>query len=631
LGDGGGGGILNPGTATVTYCTISGNSSAWLYGPAGGISNGGKLDLYNTILSGNVMYDDLRHVGKTPDDFDGTINSLGHNLIGSGVTTYSGFDPTDLLNVDPRLGPLQDNGGPTFTHALLPGSPAINAGDNTAAPRFDQRGEGYPRIVGGTIDIGAFESQATSSVVADPGFEQVAVGAGNYQYRPAGSPWSFAGPAGVSGNYSGFTAGNPAAPDGGQVAFLQRKGSMSQAVSGGAAGSYVITFYAAQRGNWQESAQDFQVLVDDVVVGTFTPADTTYRSYATASVTVSDGPHTISFKGLDSAGGDNTAFVDAVTISRASATELSDAGFEQVVVGAGNYRYAPAGSPWTFSGNAGITGNDSGFTAGNPAAPAGGQVAFLQVTGSMSQAVAGWTAGSYVVSFDAAQRGNWQESAQDFKVLVDDVVVGIFTPADTSYHRYTTAAFTVTEGTHTITFKGLDTAGGDNTAFVDAVTIARAETAELSDPGFEQVAVGAGNYQYAPAGSPWAFTGNAGITGNDSGFTAGNPAAPEGDQVAFLQKTGSMSQAVAGWAAGTYVVSFDAAQRGNWQESEQDFQVLVDDVVVGTFTPADTSYRAYATASFTVSAGTHTITFKGLDTAGGDNTAFIDAVQIMAG
>jgi hypothetical protein len=59
------------------------------------------------------------------------------------------------------LGPLQGNGGATFTHALLPGSPAINAGDPTfmPPPLYDQRGPGYDRVVGGRIDIGSFEVQ----------------------------------------------------------------------------------------------------------------------------------------------------------------------------------------------------------------------------------------------------------------------------------------------------------------------------------------------------------------------------------------------------------------------------------------------------------------------------------------
>jgi len=57
------------------------------------------------------------------------------------------------------LGPLQDNGGSTFTHELLSGSPAINAGDPsfTPPPDYDQRGPGFPRVVNGRIDIGAFE------------------------------------------------------------------------------------------------------------------------------------------------------------------------------------------------------------------------------------------------------------------------------------------------------------------------------------------------------------------------------------------------------------------------------------------------------------------------------------------
>ena len=80
------------------------------------------------------------------------------------------------------------------------------------------------------------------------------------------------------------------------------------------------------------------------------------------------------------------------------------------------------------------------------------------------------------------------------------------------------------------------------------------------------------------------------MAGNDSGFTRGNPDAPEGTQVAFLQDTGSFSQIVVGLGAGTYEMRFDAAQRGDSQASQQDFQVLVDGIVVGTFTPTGTSY-----------------------------------------
>jgi hypothetical protein len=91
----------------------------------------------------------------------GTFNSLGYNLAsddGGGVLT----GPGDQINTDPMLGLLQDNGGPTFTHALLVGSPAINAGNPsfTPPPLYDQRGAPFHRVVNRRIDIGSFEVQA---------------------------------------------------------------------------------------------------------------------------------------------------------------------------------------------------------------------------------------------------------------------------------------------------------------------------------------------------------------------------------------------------------------------------------------------------------------------------------------
>jgi hypothetical protein len=65
--------------------------------------------------------------------------------------------PADTLNVDPQLAPLADNGGPTLTHALMQGSPAIDNGNNEAGLDFDQRGVGHPRVNGAQADIGAFE------------------------------------------------------------------------------------------------------------------------------------------------------------------------------------------------------------------------------------------------------------------------------------------------------------------------------------------------------------------------------------------------------------------------------------------------------------------------------------------
>jgi len=68
------------------------------------------------------------------------------------------------------LGLLEHNGGPTFTHALLPGSPAIDAGDPnfTPPPFFDQRGPGHHRVVNGRIDIGSFEVQVPPTPTPTP-------------------------------------------------------------------------------------------------------------------------------------------------------------------------------------------------------------------------------------------------------------------------------------------------------------------------------------------------------------------------------------------------------------------------------------------------------------------------------
>jgi hypothetical protein len=147
-----GGGIYNYGTLTLTDSTLSGNS-ATVYGGGGIYNSFGPVTTKNVVLAGNTA--------PTSSDVSGAFSSQGHNLIGDG-TGGSGFADTDLVGtadfpIDPQLEPLGDYGGPTQTMRPLPGSLVINAGDNTDAPDTDQRG--FPRIVGGFIDIGAVELQ----------------------------------------------------------------------------------------------------------------------------------------------------------------------------------------------------------------------------------------------------------------------------------------------------------------------------------------------------------------------------------------------------------------------------------------------------------------------------------------
>jgi len=74
--------------------------------------------------------------------------------------------PADTISLDPKLGPLQANGGPTLTLALLPGSPAIDMGGNPANLMLDQRG--VPRVENGRADIGAVESDGLFRDGFDP-------------------------------------------------------------------------------------------------------------------------------------------------------------------------------------------------------------------------------------------------------------------------------------------------------------------------------------------------------------------------------------------------------------------------------------------------------------------------------
>jgi hypothetical protein len=115
------------------------------------------VSLANTILNRGGA-----KVGANIFNSSGTVTSLGYNVSsddGEGYLT----GPGDQINTDPLLGPLRDNGGPTLTHELLPGSPAIDAGDPnfTPPPVYDQRGPGFNRVVNSRIDAGSFEVQTT--------------------------------------------------------------------------------------------------------------------------------------------------------------------------------------------------------------------------------------------------------------------------------------------------------------------------------------------------------------------------------------------------------------------------------------------------------------------------------------
>jgi CSLREA domain-containing protein len=158
-----GGGIFSFNPVTLTNVTISDNTST---GGAGGVHMFDTLTVNNTIVANNVTG------GDCILDSGGSVSGTSsNNLVEDALNACGLTNGVDgnIVGSDPLLGPLQNNGGSTETHALLSGSPAINAGTNTGCPATDQIGLTRPQ--GGTCDIGAVEKEIISLTLTSTGSE----------------------------------------------------------------------------------------------------------------------------------------------------------------------------------------------------------------------------------------------------------------------------------------------------------------------------------------------------------------------------------------------------------------------------------------------------------------------------
>ncbi len=159
-----GAGILNTGTVSLANSTVSGGG-AGLFPYTIGIDNSGTMNFSNTILANSYSADCY-------NQDSGIIGTNVNNLIGSNAAAPNDCG-TPALTADPMLAPLGNNGGLTQTMALLPGSPAIDAGENTICPATDQREIIRPQ--GSQCDIGAYELRGGGAFPATPSFADVPV------------------------------------------------------------------------------------------------------------------------------------------------------------------------------------------------------------------------------------------------------------------------------------------------------------------------------------------------------------------------------------------------------------------------------------------------------------------------
>jgi hypothetical protein len=158
------GGVGAYGRLALYNSTVAFNTGSGAHDLPAGVGIVGSARLESTIVFGNTDGAAAYDAGSRGDGvFIGS-----HNLIGASHILL----PPDTLHNDPLLGPLQNNGGPTMTHAIAAASPAIDAGNNLAGLDDDQRGTGFARVAGSAADIGAYEVETGDAIFRD-GFDGI--------------------------------------------------------------------------------------------------------------------------------------------------------------------------------------------------------------------------------------------------------------------------------------------------------------------------------------------------------------------------------------------------------------------------------------------------------------------------
>lgn len=407
--------------------------------------------------------------------------------------------------------------------------------------------------------------------VGPEGFEAPALTGTEFEGQPVGGPWTMSGGAGFSRNGSGFTSGNPPAPEGLQVLYLQGGGSTAELNAVFGPGNFKLRVMSAQRGNMNAGGQTFRIRVDGVEIAQITPAGSSYEELVTTIFPVTGGSHSILLEGVNPLGGDNTAFVDDLRLE-----EIIEAADPVEVKLDFDLQIDPA-------------------PAGHPA----------------GSAMLTWWAGAgadYLLdrSLDLMVWTNMGvfTGEADFLSIIDEQVAG-------ETKAFWRAGMPIPSVSPSVT----------------AMARYSDPFSDLPEGGFEDPSIS--GFEYEPVISGWTMVGGAGIAENGSGFTSLNPDAPEGTYVAFLQTISTISGQVDVPEDGLYRLLFQAAQRERGTSVDQQrFRVTVGGMEVAELEPAGSSYEAIASRPVFLSAGMQPVVIESLNPLGTDNTAFIDELRL---
>lgn len=539
--------------------------SGHLYNPTGG--GGWTFNGESGIISNGSAF-------SAPNAPEG-VQAAFVQRNGSVLQTFGGFTPgvsyTITYLAAQRGGNNQTwntviDGTVIKANTLASNSYAVRTAAFTATAAYHTLSFVGTNLNGGDNTIFIDDVQISSATPAVPNlsFEtpNIGTGSGSYQYNPTGGGWTFSGSPGSGSGLAGNGSGfnNANAPDGTQASFVQQFGTITQTLSGFTPGRTYTLGYFAAQRPGNQGGQTWDVKINGTVIQSNAAGGADFTAYR-ANFVASASTQTLSFAGTNLAGGDHTVFIDYVNL----VVPIQPVAAAVVLT-------SPAGN--------------SSFGASAP----------VNLTATVTA------------------NGNLINAVQYF---VDDASIG-----QISSPPYTCAWADATGGKHSAYARVLF----NNGSFADSAPNTFVVANTNLNLGFETPGIGNGNYNYRTGGAVWTFGGigasGSGIVANGSAFS--NPNGPEGTQAAFIQQFGGFSQAIAGFKPGTsYTITYSAAQRSSVQNGGESWDVVIDGNVIKSNTPGAASFTTQ-TATFTATAGFHTLSFVGTNLNGGDNTVFID-------